>query len=111
MDHLEAELFIKGCGGLRSKVNGRYALIPQEPEELLGKICPGPSCRLGRSRHRGEIGVAPTITLMDPLEDLRAFLNELPGPVLTITDVAQRMRAFEDEDYFSYPKEELQPGC
>lgn len=46
-----------------------------------------------------------------PLEDLRAFLNELPGPVLTITDVAQRMRAFEDEDYFSYPKEALQPGC
>lgn len=46
-----------------------------------------------------------------PLEDLRSFLNELPGPVLTITDVAQRMRVFEDEDYFSYPKEELKPGC
>lgn len=46
-----------------------------------------------------------------PLDDLRDFLNELPGPILTNTDVAQRMRAFEDENYYSYPKEELQSGC
>lgn len=37
--------------------------------------------------------------------------SAMPGQVLTTTDVAQRMRAFEDEDYFSYPREELQPGC
>jgi hypothetical protein len=42
---------------------------------------------------------------------LRDFLSRLPGPALTTTDVTQRMRAFEDEDYFSHPKEELQPGC
>jgi hypothetical protein len=46
-----------------------------------------------------------------PLDDLRDFLNRLPGPALTTADVTQRMRAFEDEDYSSYPKEELQPGC
>lgn len=46
-----------------------------------------------------------------PFDDLRNFLNGLPGPVLTTTDVTQRMRDFEDEDYFSYPKEELQPEC
>lgn len=46
-----------------------------------------------------------------PLDDLRDFLNGLPGPVLTTTDVTQRMQAFEDEDYFSYRKEELQPSC
>ena len=46
-----------------------------------------------------------------PFDDLRDFLNELPGPALTTTDVTQHMRAFEDEDYFSYPNEELQPGC
>jgi hypothetical protein len=46
-----------------------------------------------------------------PFDDLRDFLNGLPGPALTTTDVSQRMRAFEDEDYFSYPKEALQPGC
>lgn len=46
-----------------------------------------------------------------PLDDLRDFLNQLSGPLLTTTDVAQRMRAFEDENYFSYPNEELQPSC
>ena len=28
-----------------------------------------------------------------PVEDLRAFLNNLPGPLLTKTDVEQRLRA------------------
>jgi hypothetical protein len=46
-----------------------------------------------------------------PIDDLREFLNELKGPVLTTTDVAQRLRAFEDGYHFSYPNEELQPGC
>ena len=46
-----------------------------------------------------------------PVEDLREFLNGLPGPQLTKTDVAERLRAFEEEQYFSYPKEELQAGC
>src|SRR5262245_20223635 len=31
-----------------------------------------------------------------PVEDLRAFLNRMPGPPLTTTDVAQRIRAFEE---------------
>ncbi|RUV49059.1 hypothetical protein EOB77_21215 [Mesorhizobium sp. M7A.F.Ca.MR.228.00.0.0] len=30
---------------------------------------------------------------------------------VTATDVGQRLRAFEDEEYFSYSKEELLPGC
>lgn len=46
-----------------------------------------------------------------PIDDLRDFLNGLPGPPLTTTDVSQRMRAFEDEDYFACPSEELQPDC
>lgn len=46
-----------------------------------------------------------------PIEDLRTFLNGIPGPPLTSTDVAQRMKAFEEENYVSYPKEELQAGC
>jgi hypothetical protein len=45
-----------------------------------------------------------------PVEDLRNFLNSMPGPKLTTTDVAQRLRAFEDEDLV-YPKDELKPGC
>jgi hypothetical protein len=46
-----------------------------------------------------------------PIEDLRDFLNEMPGPVLTATDVSQRLRSFEDEEYYSYPKDEFQKGC
>jgi len=46
-----------------------------------------------------------------PIEDLRAFLNSLPGPALTTTDVTQRFRAIWEEPWTSYPKDELQAGC
>lgn len=46
-----------------------------------------------------------------PINDMRDFLNQTSGSILTTTDVAQRMKAFEDEDWVSYPKEELQAGC
>lgn len=45
-----------------------------------------------------------------PVEDMRAFLNEMPGPQLTATDVAQRLRAFYEAD-ISYPDEDLRAGC
>jgi hypothetical protein len=45
-----------------------------------------------------------------PDVDLRDFLNRMPGPPLTTTDVAQRLRALEEEDY-AHSVEELQPGC
>ncbi len=45
-----------------------------------------------------------------PVEDLRDFLNRMPGPPLTTTDVAQRLKAFEDE-LSTYPDDELQAGC
>ena len=46
-----------------------------------------------------------------PTEDLQAFLNRLPGPVLTGTDVVQRLRAYYEEPYAPYPNEELKAGC
>lgn len=46
-----------------------------------------------------------------PVDDLREFLNRMPGPALTKTDVVQRLKAFEEEPYGPYPKEELQAGC
>jgi len=46
-----------------------------------------------------------------PVEDLRDFLNRMPGPLLTTTDVAQRLRALGEEDNYEYAKEGLQPGC
>ncbi len=45
-----------------------------------------------------------------PNEDLRDFLNRMPGSRLTTTDVAQRLKALEEERY-AYSIEELQPGC
>lgn len=45
-----------------------------------------------------------------PIEDMRDFLNRMPGPPLTTADVAQRLKAFEDEEH-AWPDEELQPGC
>ncbi len=46
-----------------------------------------------------------------PTEDLRAFLNNLPGPRLSHTDVAQRLRAMQDEPYTNYPDEALREDC
>ena len=46
-----------------------------------------------------------------PVEHLREFLNRMPGSNLTPTDVAQRLRALEDEQYYDYPNDELQPSC
>lgn len=46
-----------------------------------------------------------------PSEDLRAFLNQLPGPPLTSTDVQQRLRAFQEEPYAEYPNERMREGC
>lgn len=46
-----------------------------------------------------------------PVQDLAAFLNSLPGPPLTLTDVKQRLRALTEVAYAEYPDEVLQPGC
>lgn len=46
-----------------------------------------------------------------PLERLTDYLNQMPGPRLTATDVAQRMRAVHEERFNSYPNEQLKEGC
>lgn len=46
-----------------------------------------------------------------PVEDLRDCLNRMDGPPLTRTDVEQRMRAFYEEPYVPYPKDDLREGC
>lgn len=46
-----------------------------------------------------------------PVADLLEFLNSLPGPQLTKTDVTQRLRAFHEEPFEPYPNEKLQAGC
>ena len=46
-----------------------------------------------------------------PIEPLRDYLNSLPGPPLTSTDVSQRLRAFEEEPYSNYPDDDLRDSC
>jgi hypothetical protein len=46
-----------------------------------------------------------------PVEDLRDYLNGMPGPKLTNTDVAQRLQVHYVEPYVSFPDEDLQAGC
>lgn len=46
-----------------------------------------------------------------PVGDLQLFLNRLPGPALTATDVAQRLRAFWEEPWEEYPRDDLKTGC
>lgn len=46
-----------------------------------------------------------------PVEDLQAYLNQLPGPPLTKTDVLQRLRAVWEEPYSYFPDEYLKASC
>ena len=59
---------------------------------------------------RGEVAKAAASCWI-PVEDLQTFLNTLPGPALTRTDVAQRLRAIWEEPSSIYPDEEFQAGC
>jgi hypothetical protein len=45
-----------------------------------------------------------------PIQDMRDFLNRMAGPLLTTTDVAQRLKAFEEEEH-DYSDEELRSSC
>ncbi|OYU71394.1 MAG: hypothetical protein CFE28_16190 [Alphaproteobacteria bacterium PA2] len=46
-----------------------------------------------------------------PIVDLQEYLNGMQGPPLTRMDVAQRLRAFQDEGHRSPPNEEMKPVC
>lgn len=60
---------------------------------------------------RGELLKASAKTWI-PIEHLVAFLNSLPGPRLTQTDVVQRLRAFQEEPYADlYPDDRVKDAC
>lgn len=54
-----------------------------------------------------------TLFLWIPIEDVRNFLNGMPGPQLTKTDVAQRLKIFEEQegDGFAPPNPDLRAEC
>jgi hypothetical protein len=45
-----------------------------------------------------------------PVEDLRDYLNGMPGPKLTTTDVAERLRLVEEAQYET-PTDDLRASC
>lgn len=51
---------------------------------------------------------APTFI---PVGDLRDCLNALPGAQLTMTDVAQRLKAIQEDGYGLYPTPALEATC
>jgi hypothetical protein len=55
--------------------------------------------------------VRATTRLWLPLDDLVAFLNQMPGSALTSTDVAQRLRAFQEEPPYEFPDEDVKDTC
>ncbi|NII58332.1 hypothetical protein [Sphingomonas aerolata] len=46
-----------------------------------------------------------------PIGDLQDHLNRMDGPKLSFSDVEQRLKAFADERYSEYPRDELREGC
>lgn len=46
-----------------------------------------------------------------PVSDLQDHLNRMEGPTLSFSDVEQRLKAFADERYSEYPRDELREGC
>lgn len=46
-----------------------------------------------------------------PVEDLQAYLNQLPGPPLTKTDLLQRLRAVWENPYSPFPNDDLKASC
>jgi len=59
-------------------------------------------------RERLVISAAPCWV---PLSALTQHLNAMPGPQLTQTDVAQRMRDLQERDLTDYPRDELRDSC
>ena len=62
----------------------------------------------GPERERLVISAAPCWV---PMAALTQHLNAMPGPQLTRTDVAQRMRDLQERDLTDYPTDELRESC
>lgn len=85
--------------------------IDRLAEDILSAVDRAPSVWAKWDTTRGELLKAAAKTWI-PIEDLVAFLNELPGARLTHTDVAQRLRAFQEEPYAHlYPDERVKGAC
>ncbi|WP_340316146.1 hypothetical protein [Rhizorhabdus argentea] len=61
--------------------------------------------------HDREAVARPAAYCWIPPEDLREHLNQMAGPTLSLTDVVQRLRAFNEEAYEPWPDDEQKENC
>lgn len=66
-------------------------------QEIVKRIDRG-NAIWGKWDGQREVVLKSAVACWIPIEDMRDFLNRMPGPPLTITDVAQRLKAFEEEE-------------
>jgi hypothetical protein len=85
--------------------------IDRLTESILEAVDRSPSVWRKWDAAREELLKASAKTWV-PIEDLRAFLNGLPGPSLTSTDVSQRLRALQEEPYAHlYADDRVREAC
>jgi len=58
-----------------------------------------------------EVLIKPALPCWVPIEDMQGYLNQMSGPRLTRVDVEQRLRAFEEEEYFEHRNQAFQKRC
>jgi len=78
--------------------------------EIVRKIDHGNSI-WGKWDGQRELLLKSAVGCWVPLNAMRDFLNRMPGPRLSMTDVTQRLKACEEEEPDRYPNEELRHGC
>lgn len=78
--------------------------------EIVRKLDRGSSAWRKWSGPREEL-VKAAAPCWIPVAALTDHLNAMPGPTLTTTDTAQRMRALQEDDAADYPNDEVREGC
>lgn len=90
-------------------IRDSYALA-RLASEIVGKLNRGSSAWLKWSASREEVVKAAAPCWL-PVQSLADHLNAMPGPRLTVTDVAQRIRSLQEQDKAEYPNENVREIC
>jgi len=83
--------------------------ITKLAQEIVRRIDRGNVIWTKWTEHR-EMLLKSAVGSWVPIADLRTFLNAMPGPALTMTDVDQRLKDFDLETH-TWANEELKQGC
>jgi len=83
--------------------------ITKLAQEIVRRIDRGNIIWTKWTEHR-EMLLKSAVGSWAPIADLRTFLNAMPGPALTMTDVDQRLKDFELKSH-TWANEELKESC